>query len=231
MRKFFILRIFVLLLAVAGPAAAQDFVFLSKGEVDLTRLLAPPPDESSDQEKRDLAAVIDAQKARTPPQVERAVADNAISIQRFSDVLGPRFEVEQLPAFTAFFNRMQGDSRLVVLATKDAWNRRRPFLVSDDVLFVGAKPGSVGSYPSGHATFGYLTAIVLAEMLPEKRAALFTRGREYGDNRVIAGVHFPTDVEAGRIAATVIAAALMRSPAFRSEFETAKAELRRVLGL
>ena len=68
-------------------------------------------------------------------------------------------------------------------------------------------------------------------MVPEKSAALYARGAEYGLNRVLAGVHFPSDVEAGRISATVIAAAMMRNPNFQKEFEAAKIELRRALGL
>jgi acid phosphatase (class A) len=63
-------------------------------------------------------------------------------------------------------------------------------------------------------------------MVPEKATELYARGYQYGANRVIAGVHFPTDLEAGRMAATVIAAGLMQNPQFQSEFETAKAELR-----
>ena len=61
---------------------------------------------------------------------------------------------------------------------------------------------------------------------PEKRAELFARGWEYGENRVVGGVHFQTDVDAGRIDAAVIAAAFMRHPDFRNDFSAAKSELR-----
>jgi acid phosphatase (class A) len=231
MRKALLLHVLIALQMLASPAFPQDFAYLSKHDVDLTMLLAPAPDPKSEQQQRDLAAVLDAQQTRTPPQIERAVADNALSIFRFDDVLGPAFTAERLPVTTTFFKRAQSDSRLVILAGKEAWDRPRPFLVSAEVHFVGEKPATVGSYPSGHSTFGYLTAILLAGMLPEKSAALYARGAEFGVNRVLAGVHFPSDVEAGRISATVIAAALMRSPAFQTEFAAAKIELRRVLGL
>jgi acid phosphatase (class A) len=67
--------------------------------------------------------------------------------------------------------------------------------------------------------------------VPEKSAQLFARGREYGRERVIGGDHFPTDVEAGRLAATAIAASLFQTPSFTTDFADAKAELRQVLGL
>ena len=161
----------------------------------------------------------------------KAVGDNALSIYRFADTLGQSFSAERLPKLDAFFKRVFNDSRMLVLTSKDVWDRPRPYVVSTQVETVGASPNAPGSYPSGHAIFGYLSAILLANMVPEKAAALYARGDQYGANRVIAGVHFPSDLEAGRMAATAIAAGLMQNPQFQSEFEGAKAELRQTLGL
>jgi acid phosphatase (class A) len=44
-------------------------------------------------------------------------------------------------------------------------------------------------------------------------------------------VHFPSDIEGGRLRATAIAAALMQNEQFKMDFNEAKAELRSVLGL
>ena len=175
--------------------------------------------------------MLEIQEKRTPEQTKRAIADNELSIFRFQDALGPGFTAELLPVTVEFFKRMHGDARLVINASKDAWNRPRPYLVSAEVKPLGEKPRTTYSYPSGTTIFGTLTAIVLANMVPEKRAALFARADEFGANRVVIGVHYPTDVEASRIAATVMAAAFMQNPAFMAEFGAAQSELRRVLGL
>lgn len=208
-----------------------DYIFFKPGQLDLGKLLAPAPDPASEMQARDLAAVLEAQKSRTPAQIEQAVGDNALSIYRFADVLGPGFSADQLPKLDAFFRRVFNDSRILVLTSKDVWDRPRPYVVSTQVDTVGERPKAPGSYPSGHAIFGYLSAILLANMIPEKTAVLYARGHQYGANRVIAGVHFPTDLEAGRAAATVIAAGLMQNPQFQSEFESAKTELRGALRL
>jgi len=92
-------------------------------------------------------------------------------------------------------------------------------------------PAYTYSYPSGHSTFGAMTAILLADMVPEKRAELFQRGWDYGRSRVVGGVHFPSDVEAGRIQATVMTALMMQNPDFKTDFAAARAELRAALGL
>jgi acid phosphatase (class A) len=87
------------------------------------------------------------------------------------------------------------------------------------------------SYPSGAASMGTGTAILLSAMVPEKRAALYTRATEYGENRVILGVHFPSDVEAGRVLATSVIAVMAQSEDFKKDFVAARDELRAVLGL
>jgi acid phosphatase (class A) len=223
--------LFLFLLLLTGPAWAGDASYISLNQVNLAKLLAPPPATQSDQQKLDLMAVIQAQKGRTASQSERAVADNDYSIFRMAgEVLGPNFTAERVPKTAAFFARVIQDARTLFLATKAVWDRSRPFKVSADVKPIGELEHT-GSYPSGHATRGYLAAIILANMLPEKSESLFARGREYGENRVLAGDHFPTDIEAGRIAATAMAVAFMQNEAFMKDFAEATAELRRELGL
>lgn len=48
---------------------------------------------------------------------------------------------------------------------------------------------------------------------------------------LIAGLHFPSDIEARRMSAIAAMAVMMQSPAHRADFAEARAELRAVLGL
>jgi acid phosphatase (class A) len=45
------------------------------------------------------------------------------------------------------------------------------------------------------------------------------------------GAHFPSDVEAGHLAGTVIGAEIMQDPNWRQGYEAARLELRHALGL
>ena len=232
MKKVSHFWIVALALMLALPAASQEkdtLVYITDPSFSLAKLLPPPPNASSEEQKRDLAEVLAAQKTRTPAQIEHAEADAKINILRFGDALGANLVAEQVPLTALFFRKVFNDSRLLFLASKDVWKRERPFLVSKDVKPIGERPAS-SSYPSGHSVFGQLTAIILANMVPEKSVAIYERSRTYGRNRVILGVHFPTDVESGQMAATAIAAVMMQNPDFRNDFETAKTELRKALG-
>jgi acid phosphatase (class A) len=230
MCKTILSTIVLLVLAIGGPAAAAEATYVTPDRFDLTKLVAPAPAPDSEQQKRDLAVVLAVQKSRTSAQAERALADATAGTFGFADVLGPNFNVQSVPLTAALFDKIRGDAAVAFSAGKSAWNRPRPFEVSTEVDPVGDRPGG-SSYPSGSSTNGFLTAIVLANMVPEKAVVLFARGREFGDDRVILGVHFPSDVEAGRLAATALATALMQDPAFLKDFAEAKAELRRALGL
>jgi acid phosphatase (class A) len=212
---------------------AEDGTYLNPQEIDLTKLLAPPPAADSARQKADFARVMEVQRTRTPDQVARAQEDIHTSVFRFADVLGPQFNEANLPKTAALFLAAQHDAALVAKGGKRYFKRARPFVNNTDVHpTVPTNPkGFYGSYPSGHATFGYMAAILLAQMVPEKRAELFARGREFGQNRIVDGVHYPSDIEAGRIDGTLVANALMENPKFQRDFAAAKAELRTALDL
>lgn len=221
------LLVVLVLAAAAGCAAAPTYV--SPQEIELQRFLAPPPAVDSAAQRADLAAVLEIQRTRTAAQAEEALADQKVSVFRFADVLGEKFAEEKLPKTAALARSACSDSSAVTGAAKKLWNRPRPYVTSVDVKPLVSNV-TEGSYPSGHATCGYLWAILLADMIPERRNELFARGARYGTNRIVGGVHYPTDAEAGRLSAAVIAAVMYLSPKFRSDFAAARAELRAALG-
>jgi acid phosphatase (class A) len=217
-------------LLLVEPAAADSARYLPATAVDLTQLLPEPPAAGSALAQQDMDAVLAAQSARTPESMAAAEADAVVSVFRFADVLGPGFTGDRLPLTAALFKAVGQDATKIGRRAKDFWHRTRPYRANDSI-----KPlvdvSTDGSYPSGHAMFGCMTAVLLGAMVPEQRAALLARGQTYAHNRVVAGVHYPTDVEAGCTSGKVIAAVLLQAPGFQSDFVAARSETRRVLGL
>jgi acid phosphatase (class A) len=220
----------LLMCALGGPSAsAQKLNYLSQ-IIDMTELIPPPPPPGSDAQRSDLGDVIEAQATRTERQVERAIADNVLSIYRFDDVLGPKFKRENLPVTDAFIEKAEADARAILIAAKNALQRPRPAAASSDVFALGGTPRLPTAYPSGGVVFTTVATIVLSKMIPEKRFELSERNREYAVNRVVLGQHFPRDIRAGEIAGTVITYALIETPAFMRDLQAARTELRQALG-
>jgi acid phosphatase (class A) len=81
-----------------------------------------------------------------------------------------------------------------------------------------------GSYPSGHTSIGWATALVLAEINPARQQEIIERGYEFGQSRVIVGVHYQSDVDNGRIVGSAAVAALHANDDFNSQLAKAKKE-------
>jgi uncharacterized protein with beta-barrel porin domain len=80
---------------------------------------------------------------------------------------------------------------------------------TSNTAIIGGVNGNTGSglfanasFPSGHTTFGYTTALLFAMLVPERYQQMLTRASEYGDSRVVLGAHYPLDVIAGRVIGT-----------------------------
>jgi acid phosphatase (class A) len=231
MKKYASLAAGLLLLVVGSAAQAEDAKpFVTSKDVDLTMILPPPPANDSAETKAELGEVLKLQVTRTPEMEARAVADSEENVWRFADVMGPNFTKEKLPKFSAFFDRVVETEGAVVDPAKDVWKRPRPHQLSDLVKPV-VKLSSSGSWPSGHATVGTMMGIILADMVPEKRAEIMARAAEYAHNREVGGIHYASDVEMGKISGSVIAAVLLNRDDFKAEYEVARAELRSDLGM
>ncbi len=100
------------------------------------------------------------------------------------------------------------------------------------------------SYPSGHTTYGYTGALMLAILVPERYPQMIVRAAEYGNDRIIVGAHYAMDVLGGRTLALYdVAHLLANDPAyvgrsltgapaikgFREATEAARAEMTKTL--
>jgi acid phosphatase (class A) len=140
--------------------------YLDPSQVDLVRILAPPPSPQSLEGQAELEAVLAVQRTRSDLDVNRARADDELTVFRYADVMGEAFSAQNLPFATQFFRDVAADAGQVVNPTRAHFNRERPVAVDKRVEPVVNAGG--GSYPSGTAAFAYVAAILLANMVPEK---------------------------------------------------------------
>jgi acid phosphatase (class A) len=207
----------VALFAEAGASADQTFYYLDSRQIDLTALLPPPPSMSSAEERADEEEVSAAVRARSQAQLNEAEENSMRTVFFFSKSIGPGFDPERLPVTARFFSHVRSDVEQLVDRAKTYWDRTRP----------NGTRNARGSYPSGHAAFAAVTAILLSQLMPSKRDAIFHQARIFAENRILLGLHYPSDVAAGWTAGTLAAYAMMRDQTFRHDFAAAAAELER----
>jgi acid phosphatase (class A) len=200
--------------------------------LDLERVLPPPPTNDSAITRSEISLMLEMQQERTPEEAARARADASYSVFRFAEALGSPevFNAKTLPKTNTLFRKVTYEEGAVVQAGKRGFKRPRPFVLEPRIEPIVRKPTN-DSYPSGHAMWSRVVGLVLADMLPEHAAKIMERADEYATHRVVAGEHYPSDVEAGKHAGTALAAFLFASPAFQPDYAAARKELRDALKL
>lgn len=222
-RKAFVASL--ILFSLSGIAFPGETDYIDMKSVNLLEILPEPPHEGSEQFKKEINEILIFQKTRTDEMIRYAKADQNKDIFRFSTIFGESFSAASLPVTALFFRRTISNGSHLADPVKDFWKRTRPYK-ADTRVSPCVKIPSGYSYPSSHALAGRLMAVVLSRMVPEKKDAILKRGHEFAENRVIGGVHFRSDIEAGEHAADRIAKALFSNADFLRDFEASKKEVR-----
>ena len=217
----------VALLTALALRASEPERFLAADAVPAAAQLLPAPAQAgSSEQQTELALLHHIREHATPAELGAARASAEFDVFAFAPQIGPWFTPDSLPRTAALFAAVERDTRAVTRLAKERFQRPRPF-VADPTLEPIAIERSP-SYPSGHSTRATVIALVLAELFPDNRDALLATAREFGYHRLVASVHYPSDVYAGRVLGLAIAQALLRDTRFRAELSAVKAELDRV---
>ena len=169
----------------------------ARAGVDVWALTGPCPVEGSPGWRDDLAVLLWVQEARTPDQVRRAASAVELGPEALAEEAGRPLDAARRPLTRALLADAEREARSVYGPLKAHCDRPRPY-AADARLAPAVEKEPSAAFPSGHATRGALYARLLAELAPARAALLAERGRQIGFDRVRAGVHWPSDVEAGQ---------------------------------
>jgi acid phosphatase (class A) len=213
----------------AHPSGYLDHAHLP----DAARFLQPPPGLGADAAQGDLYAYHHTRALDGSERWKLAQHDDdydvGVVMADFDCALGARLTPAEAPRLAALLHKVQRDTSGVVGPAKRVYRRDRP-IAGNDAPFCMDRKAYKGSYsyPSGHATMGMAFTLILAELAPDRANEIMARGRAHAESRVVCGAHWPTDIEAGRIAGAATVAALHADPAFRADLDAARAEMARL---
>ncbi len=201
--------------------------FLHAAESDFTALFAMPPAADSPQTRGELEDLLAMQQRRSPQEAEAAYADRKTEIWQFASALGlPPDQVREMGALNRLAEQIEDDVRPYVRAAKHRFLRLRPYEIEPRIKPCIDNVRGDLSYPSGHSTYGYVMAYLLSDIVPERRAQLMARAQQFAQQRAVCGVHFPSDLEAGRIGAEWLTQRFLTSPDYQAASVEARRELR-----
>jgi len=181
----------------------KTFVLSSGSEI----AVPAPPAENSDEAKAELVALQQMQQERTAIAHIAIQYYNAVpATQRWHDLAfalarpARRSPARQLRLaavlHTAFY-----DAVVATWAAKDAYHRRAPAQLAPDVtpvsLVTGVASSPEHSYPSEHGTIAGTAVGVLTAFFPQAAAHLKAMAAELGQTRLLMGVNYQSDIEAG----------------------------------
>ncbi len=222
--------------SLAGPTPTRLTGYLQTGDIDGQVVIGPPPAPDSPRGKADRTIYLENRKLAGTARWAQATKDNDLwnggALERYACALGQPIDAKALPATYKLLQRVELDARTVGTPPKDHFNRTRP-LIGDDLPVCIKREDWMrtnASYPSGHAMTGWAWGLILAELAPTHASGLLEAGREIGDSRVICGVHYQSDVEAGQALGAAMVSAEHANAGFRTDFAAAKAELAKVHG-
>ena len=238
--------VLIVLAILSRPVSAQFFesvpppkdepkpvAYLTSDRVDYRFVLPGPPGAGSTWERED-ERLVDVMQGAEGERFKSADLDGRNLYARFFEAYGRDVDREHLPATVHLLNRAMRDIAFTTFQAKDHYLRKRPFQDRQLQRVCGmekapapeANPKDRSSYPSGHSSYGWGVAMILANLSPERAEALLKRAAEYGESRVVCAMHYPSDVEAGRVIAAAVVSRLLANPEFVADLEKARMEQR-----
>jgi acid phosphatase (class A) len=198
---------------------------------DATHILDQPVTIESPLYYGDVAAYWQAKAERGTERGQQAVkdADDSVEalLQGFSEASGVKLSASATPQTATLVAWTRNTLLTEAGKLKKSAFRERPYVRFGEPSLIPeeeADNGNSSSYPSASATLGWGLALVLVEIAPDHSEQILKYGYEYGYSRVIAGYHFASDVQAGRVLAACVLCRMHNDPVFRELLDKAKQE-------
>lgn len=179
------------------------------------------PKSGSAEQAADEKELRKIQKSRTQKDCERAVSEVTVTLQSTYGKPYGQLNADQVNVLIPFFDQIRHDAGPYIGQIKKGYTRLRPYDYLEDLSPCISREKSF-AYPSGHATLATLYSLVLMDLFPKNKVNLKKRAEQIGHDRILGGVHHPTDIAAGKKLGSLLYTELKKSKIFNDDLEKYK---------
>ena len=185
----------LVMMNISAAATADDIRIFTPETI--RQMIGPHPAKDSVEESREFAILADYQRTRTTEQCRLAAKEESANlVTLFANEGGPLSKTEARILSIRFLQAYASAGINIYLA-KSLYDRPRPYVANPELTPCIDKESS-SAYPSGHTALARMFARLLSRIYPEREDAFMKRADEVAMNRVIGGVHHPSDIVAGK---------------------------------
>lgn len=194
-------------------------------------LPAPPKQGSSVQYINDFLQYGWGKAQRATDRAEQASADMpqqaTTYAKAFSEIIGLEITEKSTPKLYTLFDYALRMSEIAAETPQNYYNTERPYVSFSEHTLVPTYENtyrSVGSYPCVQAMAGWLSGLIMVEVVPALQDEVLARGHAFGVSDLISGYNWYTDVTAGRFVGTALLAYFHSQGSFNAMVAEAKKE-------
>lgn len=206
---------------VIHPAPQEPHYIAANLLSEFKKNLAPPPAPKSSEQNSDEAELRKWQLERKSADCKRAESEVAVSVSSFFGPPYGRLSVDQAKQLAPFFEQIRNDADYYIQALKKEFPRQRPFLYITGLSPCVPKEVTM-AYPSGHSTIARLYALILGDIYPALKDSFLKRADQIALDRVISGMHHPTDTYTGKKLGDLVFAKLKANNSYEASFRKLK---------
>ena len=206
---------------------------------DASKFLPGPSDDTSVEYIKDYSQYAWGKTMRESPDWLNASTDInyqlSTYINAFSPLIGLQISKNNTPSIYMVLDYIMTYGQKTIEEAKNAFRFVLPpyarFNEQSLVSTYEEQYSKVSSYPSSFAFMGWLTALTLVEICPDKQDDVLIRGYNFGNSSIIAGYNWDSDAISARYLASALSSAFHNHSQFHNLILAARKEYREKTGI
>jgi len=206
---------------------------------DASKFLPGPPEDISVEYLKDYSKYLWGKSMRDSAEWKIASTDVdyrlSTYIDAFSPLIGLQISKSNTPNIYLVLDYIMTYGQETIEKAQNTFGfSLRPYAkFKESSLVPGyeSKYTDISSYPSSFAFMGWLTALTLVEICPDKQDDILIRGYNFGVSSVIAGYNWDSDAISGRLLASALSSTFHNHSGFNNLISAARKEYREKTGI